>query len=799
MRFKRRPVRGPGLNFKGVVVTTVLTHAVTASGQGMPDERGASEAPQLEAVTVTARRSIEQRFFATGSLVVVDRKDIENLGAFSVADVLRQLPGVQVTPTADGGVEIRMRGMDRNATQLLIDGQRVASGKSQLPIDQLPSELIERIEVVRAPTAEFSGATGGTLNIVLRQATIQRETVIRLTDNHVWGRNAGQAFFSKTGPLGGGGDALPGPRARGGAASAPAAPAPKTAEAPAATASAAAAVPGDPGAPASAPAEERPLVPSDAVLAAAALPSLPADAQPWSYFLAVSSTGYVVGSDTHRRTVDGGSVVAESDASGRYRRSDFSLVPRLNGRLSATDQLALRATLTRGSFSGRYDSQGTGVDAGGAYSALTAESYGYERRYLQAGADWTHRFADSKLETTLSGSQSRDEINRVGDFTQSYGAAAAVNPYTFLDNRQEDLWSLSSKLTGTRSALMWSLGAQAEYRSLGVNTLSSGAAPVNLNVDMKRHVVWGQNEWELPASTTLTAGLRAETLLIQGADAGLTDGRRMSFLQPSLHTRTPINDDLQFRANLARVTRNPSIWSLIDRSTPSQGSNSISNPDSIGNPNLRSEVAWTLDAGFERRLAPQGQVGVNLFVRSVKDTIAALTTLAGNRWVEQRSNVGDATVWGLEADAKTGLAWLGFGSDWTLSTNASLLQSRMTSGPNQGSRIPGQARYTASVNVAKPMRRTGGLFGGAALSLTGPAQLNTSPGITGRDNARAMLDLYLGGVVPKLGYWRIGVYNIGNARYDRERSYPDGAGGFAQNSSVMTLTPRVYLTVGTQF
>lgn len=793
MRFKRRPVRGPGLNFKGVVVTTMLTHAVTASAQGMPDERGASEAPQLEAVTVTARRSIEQRFFATGSLVVVDRKDIENLGAFSVADVLRQLPGVQVTPTADGGVEIRMRGMDRNATQLLIDGQRVASGKSQLPIDQLPSELIERIEVVRAPTAEFSGATGGTLNIVLRQATIQRETVIRLTDNHVWGRNAGQAFFSKTGPLGSGsgGGAAPALRVAP-VAPAPATPAPKAAEAPAA-------VPADPGAPATAQAEERPPVAPDAAPPTAALPVLPADAQPWSYFLAVSSTGYVVGSDTHRRTVDGGSVVAESDASGRYRRSDFSLVPRLNGRLSATDQLALRATLTRGSFSGRYDSQGTGVDAGGAYSALTAESYGYERRYLQAGADWTHRFADSKLETTLSGSQSRDEVNRAGDFTQSYGAAATVSPYTFLDNRQEDLWSLSSKLTGTRSALMWSLGAQAEYRSLGVNTLSSGAAPVSLNVDMKRHVVWGQNEWELPANTTLTAGLRAETLLIQGADAGLPDGRRMSFLQPSLHTRTPINDDLQFRANLARVTRNPSIWSLIDRSTPSQGSNSISNPDSIGNPNLRSEVAWTLDAGFERRLPSQGQVGVNLFVRSVKDTIAALTTLVGNRWVEQRSNVGDATVWGLEVDAKTGLAWLGFGSDWTLSTNASLLQSRMTSGPNEGSRIPGQARYTASVNVAKPMRRTGGLFGGAALSLTGPAQLNTSPGITGRDNARAMLDLYLGGVVPKLGYWRIGVYNIGNARYDRERSYPDGTGGFAQNSSVMTLTPRVYLTVGTQF
>lgn len=61
--------------------------------------------------------------------MVVDRSDVEQMGAFLVADVLRQLPGVQVTPSADGSVEIRMRGMERGATQLLIDGQPASRSK----------------------------------------------------------------------------------------------------------------------------------------------------------------------------------------------------------------------------------------------------------------------------------------------------------------------------------------------------------------------------------------------------------------------------------------------------------------------------------------------------------------------------------------------------------------------------------------------------------------------------------------------------------------------------------------------
>jgi outer membrane receptor protein involved in Fe transport len=716
---------------------------------------GNSDSPSLDTVTISARRSIEDRFMAPGSMVVIDRRDIEALGAFSVSDVLRQLPGVQVTPTGDGSVVIRMRGMDADSTQLLIDGQRVSNGKSQLPIDQLPSEMIERVEVIRAPSAEFTGASGGTINLVLRQATVQRETNLRFTDNHVWGHNAGQAFFSRSGPL-----------------------------------------PGQAPAPVVAASTDDPTAESPQPAA------LPVTDKPWAYFVALANTGMLLGSQAHRETDSQGQLTSLTDVTSRYRRSEYSLVPKVNGKWGRADDITLRATISHTFFRGWSSTNSTGVVNATPYLLNSSESYQYQRQYRQGALDWTHRFSDSKLDTTLAASHAHDTVDRLGNTIQS-GADAQSSSYMFSDLRRDSSWNLKSKLTGTSSNLLWSGGAELEGRSLRVNTDSADSSLgsnslLAVGARLQRQVLWGQNEWALNTST-LTAGLRTESLRLSSTDANTLNAQRWTFLQPSVHLRTPIDPNLQWRANLARVTRNPSVWDLINRSYPSGGVNGINNPDYSGNPVLRPEVALTIDTGIERRLGQDGQLGLNLFVRQLKDSIASLVTLRAGRWVQQRSNVGDATVWGLEGDVKSDLRWAGLAPDWTLSSHASLLQSRMTSGPNLGQRIPGQARYQASVNVAKPLRRSGGLFGGGTLTLTGPAQLSTSPGITGAEHPRGTLDLYVGGVLPTLGYWRLGVFNIGNAPFNRQRAYSDASGNATSDYSQLLLTPRVFLSVGTQF
>lgn len=726
--------------------------ASSAMAQGSGDEtNGAadsrSDARPVETITITARRSLNQRFLSTGSMVTVDRQDIEQLGADSVGDVLRQLPGVQATPNANGGLEIRMRGMDKNATQILVDGQRVSSASSQLPFDQLPAELIERIEVVRAPTAEHAGATGGTINLVLRQATAKRETNIRITDNHVWGKNAGQIFLSKTGPL-----------------------------------------------------SAQPQLTKEQLKQqlskSAEIPS-----SPWTYFLAASSTQQLLGANSHRQVLGNGAMVSDTDASGRYRRTELSLIPRLTGRLSSKDQLMLRGTFNHSRFYGDAGSRGMAVDIPhGTYSTAFSEIQDSQRSYTQLGADWTHRFEESKLETSVSASNASNTVNRAGSNALNYVPPNITN-YTFDDDRRERMWLLKSKLTGTKSDLLWMYGFELEGRELNVNNSNTITGPLttfNANAQIERRVLWAQSEWSLPAKTTLTAGLRAQQLHTKSNDPTTLQEQQRQFLQPSIHTRTPIGEDMQWRFNAARVTRNPNVWDLLNRSTPSQGSNTISNPDSAGNPSLRPEVANTFDTGIESKLGNTGQMGAGVFLRQLSDVIANTTTLSAGRWVSQNNNVGSATVWGLEADAKTGLTALGLGRDWTLSTNASILQSRINTGATAGGRIPGQARYLVNINAAKPLRRTGGWFGGASMSMVGVADLDTTAGVGGTDRARRTVDLYIGSVLPKLGYWRLGIFNIGDAKYVKDRNYTSGGVAF-QDNSVLNFTPRVYLTLGTQF
>ncbi|MEY4296107.1 MAG: hypothetical protein RLY82_1795 [Pseudomonadota bacterium] len=731
------------------LLTAMVSLQVTAqiSDVSSSANESNSDARPVETITITARRSLNQRFLSTGSMVTVDRQDIEQLGADSVGDVLRQLPGVQATPNANGGLEIRMRGMDKNATQILVDGQRVSSASSQLPFDQLPAELIERIEVVRAPTAEHAGATGGTINLVLRQATAKRETNIRITDNHVWGKNAGQVFFSKSGPL-----------------------------------------------------SNQPIL-NKAQIKEQLAQSAEIPSSPWTYFLAASSTQQLLGANTHRQVLGNGALVSDTGSSSRYRRTELSLIPRLTGRLSSRDQLMLRGTFNRSRVYGDAASKGTAVDIPhGTYGTTFNEIQDSQRSYAQLGADWTRRFDESKLETSLSTSHASNTVNRAGTNALNY-VPPNISNYTFDDDRRERTWLLKSKLTGTKSDLLWMYGFELEGRDLNVNNSNTITGPLtafNANAQIERRVLWAQTEWSLPAKTTLTAGLRAQQLHTKSTDPTTLQEQQRQFLQPSIHARTPIGEDMQWRFNAARVTRNPNVWDLLNRSTPSQGSNTISNPDSAGNPSLRPEVANTFDTGIESKLGNSGQMGAGVFVRQLSDVIANTTTLSAGRWVSQNNNVGSATVWGVEADAKTGLTALGLGSDWTLSTNASILQSRINTGATAGSRIPGQARYLVNANIAKPLRRSGGWFGGGSISMVGVADLDTTAGVGGTDRARRSVDLYIGRVNPNWGYWRIGIFNIGDAKYVKDRNYTSGGIAY-QDNSVLNFTPRVYLTVGTQF
>lgn len=104
---------------------------------------------------------------------VYGREEIEKYGDTNLSEVLKRLPGVNVT-----GGSPRMRGLGAGYTQILVNGEPAPPGFS---LDNLSPELVERIEVTKGPSAEHSAqAVAGTINIILREPPRERQRELRL-------------------------------------------------------------------------------------------------------------------------------------------------------------------------------------------------------------------------------------------------------------------------------------------------------------------------------------------------------------------------------------------------------------------------------------------------------------------------------------------------------------------------------------------------------------------------------------------------------------------------------------------
>jgi iron complex outermembrane recepter protein len=115
---------------------------------------------KTDEVKVTADRELVQ--YAVDRKVYSMEKDITSVGGTAV-DVLQNIPSV----TVDVDRTISLRG-STNLT-ILIDGKPSTMSGSTV-LDQIPSENIDRIEVITNPSARFDAdGTAGIINIVLKK------------------------------------------------------------------------------------------------------------------------------------------------------------------------------------------------------------------------------------------------------------------------------------------------------------------------------------------------------------------------------------------------------------------------------------------------------------------------------------------------------------------------------------------------------------------------------------------------------------------------------------------------------
>ncbi len=138
----------------------------------------ASRSTTAQRVEVTGRQgATELRRAASVAKQIYGREELDRFGDTNALDVMRRLPGVNV-----GAGGPRMRGLGAGYTQILINGDPMPQG---FALDQLNPSQIERIEVLRAPTADQSAqAIAGTINIILKEAPrrAQRDLRVGLSD-----------------------------------------------------------------------------------------------------------------------------------------------------------------------------------------------------------------------------------------------------------------------------------------------------------------------------------------------------------------------------------------------------------------------------------------------------------------------------------------------------------------------------------------------------------------------------------------------------------------------------------------
>lgn len=182
-----------------------------AAAQRTEDGYEQREITPLPAVVVTATTSARSETDAPASVSVIEGERLRRRPVNDLADAVRGAVGIGVDSVGLGRQGISIRGMSSEHTLMLIDGQRVNSSApviahSDFELGWVPTEAIERIEVVRGPMSSLYGseALGGVVNLITRSATDRWQGSVSsyaLVNDHDLDGNQYKAGFYAGGPL----------------------------------------------------------------------------------------------------------------------------------------------------------------------------------------------------------------------------------------------------------------------------------------------------------------------------------------------------------------------------------------------------------------------------------------------------------------------------------------------------------------------------------------------------------------------------------------------------------------------
>jgi outer membrane receptor for ferrienterochelin and colicins len=165
----------------GFAVATAMARVPVAQ----PLEVALSPAPVVEAVqVVSAARQEELRETLNTNVSVLSRRLIEDSGSQTVAELLREVPGVvsrRGSETAGAGGE-QIQGIDSRQVLVLLDGQPLIGARGikrgVVNLDRQSVDRLDQVEVVKGASSALYGsdAIGGVINLITKDATAPFDT-----------------------------------------------------------------------------------------------------------------------------------------------------------------------------------------------------------------------------------------------------------------------------------------------------------------------------------------------------------------------------------------------------------------------------------------------------------------------------------------------------------------------------------------------------------------------------------------------------------------------------------------------
>jgi len=657
----------------------------------------------------------------TASKIVVNHEELVKYGDTSVLDALKRVPGVTVSGSAGRGGEIRMRGLGAGYTQVLLNGERAPAG---FDITTLSPDVIERIEVLRAASAEYSTQSiAGTVNIVLKKAVKTAQRELKLGYGH------GSAINSPTASL---------------------------------------------------------------------QLSDKAGKLSWSIGANVFRSKFIDDPETVDSFLDAGGGLVGLRNRVETRDGSFtaySFTPRLNYTFDNGDTLSAQ-TLANGFRFRQTSDEGVQTVLGGppAYPQLDERTNNRNRMFREE-LNWVHKFeSGARLDTKLSGLYTGIET---ASYDTGSGNPAVGDLYQLVDGdaTARGLTSTgkytSARFEGHALAFGWDGGystgddtrRQRDYRQPQV------ALPGGDDVfesEISRLAVYAQDEWNVTPRWSVYLGARWEGIRTRTAGDGFeTVHNRSSVLSPVAQTlyKLPDTKGDQVRFAVTRTYKAPGLQTLIPHRIDSIN-NSQTEPDSIGNPALKPELALGFDASYEHYAAGGALLSASVSSRRISDYTRNLVLFDGARWVSTPSNVGSARTHGLELEARFPLkALMQTSESLDLRASVSRNWSSVASVPGPDNRLNAQTPLSATLGADY---KKGPATVGASYVFKNGGFVRVSGNQASYESVRRDLDLYALWKFNPAFQLRVATSNLLAQDTVSESSYiTPGAG----SQSSRTLTP----------